>query len=339
MLRDDMEYLLQVRGLKKYFPITAGLIRDRVRGWIKALDGVDLSLRHQQTVGLVGESGSGKTTLAKVLLLLERPTSGEVLFGGKNAHTLRGMELNAYRRTVQAVFQDPFSSLSPRLRIKGIIAEPLEVIGRLNKREQEIRVAEVLRMVGLDPSFMKLFPNELSGGQRQRVAIARAISTDSRIIILDEPTSALDVSIRLQIVHLLMELQKRLGHSYLLIGHDLAMVAYMATDIAVMYLGKIVEFSETKELLRNTLHPYTKALISAALPDHPREKRDRTMLSGEIANPSHIPTGCRFHPRCLYRKSICTEQEPLLESAGENHWVACFLYAHNAMSIDTHRGE
>jgi oligopeptide/dipeptide ABC transporter ATP-binding protein len=332
MLKEDVEYLLQARGLKKYFPITAGLIRDRVTGWIKALDGVDLCLRRQQTVGFVGESGSGKTTLAKVLLLLEKPTSGEVLFDGKNAHTLRGMELSAYRRTVQAVFQDPFSSLSPRLHIKDIIAEPLEVAGRLNKREQEIRVAEVLRMVGLDPSAMNLFPNELSGGQRQRVAIARAISTDSRIIILDEPTSALDVSIRLQIVHLLMELQRKLGHSYLLIGHDLAMVAYMATDIAVMYLGKIVEFAETKELLKNTLHPYTKALISAALPDHPREKTDRTMLSGEIASPSHVPTGCRFHPRCLHRKSICSEQEPPLVPVREDHLLACHFDGQNGTS-------
>jgi oligopeptide/dipeptide ABC transporter ATP-binding protein len=327
MPKGERQNLIEVKGLQKYFPVTAGLIRDRMIGWIKALDGVDLCLRRQQTIGLVGESGSGKTTLAKVLLLLERPTQGEVLFDGQNVFALKGDELRIYRSTVQAVFQDPYSSLSPRLHVKDIISEPLEVAGRLNKKGMETKVAEVLFMVGLDPSFKKLFPNELSGGQRQRVAIARAISTDSRIIILDEPTSALDVSIRLQIVHLLMDLQKRLGHSYLLIGHDLAMVAYMATNIAVMYLGKIVEFAETQELLQKTLHPYTQALISAALPDHPREKRVRTILSGEIANPSHIPQGCRFHPRCVHRRSICSEEEPILGVAGSDHWVACHLHA------------
>ncbi len=323
--KDNGEYLLQGKGIKKHFPIIAGLIRDHVTGWVKALDGVDVVLRREQTVGLVGESGSGKTTLAKIILLLERPTSGEVLFGGKNAHELKGMDLKAYRRTVQAVFQDPFSSLSPRMRIRDIIAEPLEVAGRLDKKSQGTRVAEVLRMVGLDPNFMNLYPNELSGGQRQRVAIARAISTDARIIILDEPTSALDVSIRLQIVHLLMDLQKELGHSYLLIGHDLAMVAYMATDIAVMYLGRIVELAKTQELLQNTLHPYTQALISAALPDHPREKKVRTMLSGEIATPSNIPKGCRFHPRCLQKRPICSEKDPPLVPVGPDHFLACHI--------------
>lgn len=323
MVNEDKPPLIQVKGLKKYFPVTAGIIRDRVIGYIKALDGMYLNLGQQEIVGLVGESGSGKSTLAKILLLLEKPTEGEVFFEGRDISDLKGDELKIYRRAVQAVFQDPFSSLSPRLRVKGIISEPLEVHGELNKNELEDRVAKALRMVRLDPSLMKVFPHELSGGQRQRVAIARAIAAEARIIILDEPTSALDVSVRLQIVKLLMELQEKLGLSFLLIGHDLAMVAYMSTYIAVMYLGKIVEFAETKELLGNTAHPYTRALMSAALLNHPREKKERIMLSGEIANALDIPTGCRFHPRCFERKPICSEIEPQYKVVGDNHRVLC----------------
>ncbi len=308
-----------------YFPVKAGIILDHVIGWVKALDGVDLSINPRQVLGVVGESGSGKTTLAKVLLLLEKPTKGEVLFKGKDIHSLDVAGLKAYRRTLQAVFQDPFASLSPRLRIRDIISEPLEVSSTLNKGELENKVVEAMRMVGLDTGMRRVYPHELSGGQRQRVAIARAISTESKIIILDEPTSALDVSVRLQIVHLLMDLQKSLELTYLLIGHDLAMVAYMSTDIAVMYLGKIVEFGETQELLKNTTHPYTQALIAASLPDHPRDKRERTVLSGEIASPLNVPPGCRFHPRCPGKRSICQEQEPSLVAVGEKHWVACHL--------------
>jgi len=315
--------LLQTRNVEKYFPIKAGVIRDRVIGWVKALDGVSLTLKHHETLGLVGESGSGKTTLSKIFLLLEHPTCGEVLFEGKNLNEFEGDELKAYRRKVQAVFQDPFASLSPRLKIRNIIGEPLQIVGGMNKNDVASRVSEVLRMVGLDPGLMMVFPHELSGGQRQRVAIARAISTHSSLIILDEPTSALDVSVRLQIIHLLIDLQERMGHSYFLIGHDLAMVAYMSTKIAVMYLGKIVELAQTGELLANPVHPYTQALIAASLPDHPRERRERTVLSGEIANPLNVPPGCRFHPRCSSKKPVCSEQEPSLVPVGDNHFVAC----------------
>jgi oligopeptide/dipeptide ABC transporter ATP-binding protein len=267
----------------------------------------------------VGESGSGKTTLAKVLLLLEKPTQGDVLFRGKDIHSLDVAELKVYRRTLQAVFQDPFASLSPRLRVQEIITEPLKVSGALGRKELESKAVEALHRVGLDTGLRRVYPHELSGGQRQRVAIARAISTESKIIILDEPTSALDVSVRLQIV----DLQKNLELSFLLIGHDLAMVAYMSTDMAVMYLGKIVEFAETKELLGNTVHPYTRALIAASLPDHPRLQRERPAISGEIASPLNIPAGCRFHPRCPRKRQLCTEQEPPLTAVGANHWVAC----------------
>jgi oligopeptide transport system ATP-binding protein len=323
--KKELEAILQIRNLKMHFPVKAGIILDHVIGWVKALDGVDLIIKQKQVMGLVGESGSGKTTLAKVLLLLEKPTNGEVLFQGKNIHSLEDLELKAYRRAIRAVFQDPFASLSPRLRVQEIITEPLEVSSTPSKEELEKKVLQALQMVGLDAGLRRVYPHELSGGQRQRVAIARAISTESKIIILDEPTSALDVSVRLQIVHLLMDLQKKLELSYLLIGHDLAMVAYMSTDIAVMYLGKIVELGGTKELLKNTTHPYTQALIAASLPDHPRLKQERRMISGEIASPLNVPSGCRFHPRCPGKKSICQEQEPSLVDVGENHWVACHL--------------
>lgn len=321
--KEGLDSLLQIRNLKMHFPVKAGIIFDQVVGWVKALDGIDLTIHPRQVVGLVGESGSGKTTLAKVLLLLEKPTQGEVLFRGKDIQSLDISELKAYRHTLQAVFQDPFASLSPRMRVQEIITEPLQVSGTLGRKELESRALEALHMVGLETGLRRVYPHELSGGQRQRVAIARAISTESKIIILDEPTSALDVSVRLQIVHLLMDLQKKLELSYLLIGHDLAMVAYMSTDMAVLYLGKIVEFAPTRELLGNTLHPYTQALIAASLPDHPRLKRERPAISGEIASPLNVPPGCRFHPRCPKKKKACSELEPPLVLMGNNHWVAC----------------
>lgn len=326
-----MSSVLTVRNLRKYFPVEKSFLDKLLtsqKNFVRAVDDVSFSMNRGDILGLVGESGSGKSTTAKLCLKLIEPTSGTIFFERADLAKLRGEELRRFRRNMQLIFQDPTASLSPRIRVGEAIRHAVSFQGVGTGSEQVEKTKAMLERVGLKPSssFYDRFPHELSGGQRQRVAIARAISTDSSIIILDEPTSSLDVSIRLQIVHLLMELQKRLGHSYLLIGHDLAMVAYMATDLAVMYLGKIVEFAETRELLRNTLHPYTQALISAALPDHPREKRGRTVLSGEIANPSHIPPGCRFHPRCFHKKSMCSEEEPTLGAAGSNHWVACHLH-------------
>lgn len=314
---------IQLQQIKKYFPLTRGIIRDRVIGYAKALDGVDIDLKKNEVVGLVGESGSGKSTLAKIILLLEQPTSGRLLFEGQDVSAFSVNDTRRYRQKIQAVFQDPYSSLSPRLKIKEIIAEPARVNGKLRRKEMGDMAAKVLQLVGLPPGIRNVYPHELSGGQRQRVAIARAVSTEAEVIILDEPTSALDVSVRLQIVELLMKLQEQLGLSYLLIGHDLAMVAYMSTNIAVMYLGKIVEFTKTENLIRNPIHPYTRALISASLPSHPSEKKERIPLAGEIANPFDVPAGCRFHPRCPERKEECYHIDPLLKPFMENHWVAC----------------
>lgn len=326
MSNTDNSPLLKIQNLRKHFPVTTGIIFDRVIAQVKALDGVDLTLNQLETVGLVGESGSGKSTLGKIILLMDKPTDGTILFKGHDITKFDKNDIKAYRKKVQAVFQDPFSSLSPRQRLKFIISEPLAFTGDLNKSEIEDRVAESLKLVKLDPSLMKVFPHELSGGQRQRVAIARAISTNAEFVILDEPTSALDVSVRLQIVDLLKDLQQKMGLSYLLIGHDLAMVAYMSVRIAVMYLGKIVEFAETEELLKNTQHPYTKALIASSLPHHPQEKKVKLDVSGEIANPFDVPSGCRFHPRCKFKKTICAESSPVFRSTSDKHWVACHLY-------------
>lgn len=314
---------IELRGIKKYFPVTKGIIRDRVTGYVKALDGVDLLIRPNEIVGLVGESGSGKSTLAKIVLLLEHPTEGKLRFKGQDVDGFSQKGLKVYRQKIQAVFQDPYSSLSPRLKIKEIIAEPALVTGKLHKRQVDDMSSQVLRTVGLPVGIRNVYPHELSGGQRQRVAIGRALSTEAEVIILDEPTSALDVSVRLQIVELLTKLQEELGLSYLLIGHDLAMVAYMSRYIAVMYLGKIVELAETEQLVGNAAHPYTRALISASLPSHPRDKKERIMLSGEIANPFDVPGGCRFHPRCPDRKATCDQIDPALKQLSQNHWVAC----------------
>src|SRR5919108_3705333 len=318
--------ILRADHLKKHFAVTKGLLVMKVIGWVKAVDDISFSIRQGETLALVGESGCGKTTTAKLILRLEQPTAGQVFVDGKDVHVLNGDALKEYRTMVQAVFQDPWSSLSPRMRVQEIVAEPLVVNRKVSSREVKERVAEILGSVGLRPQQANLYPHEFSGGQRQRIAVASALVSSPKLIILDEPVSALDVSIRAQIMNLLVDLQKQYHVSYLLIAHHLATTRYMAHEVAVMYLGKIVEKAKTKELFRNPLHPYTQALFSAALPAHPDIIREEMILTGEVPSPINPPSGCRFHPRCPFVKPECAKIEPEEKEIATDHLVACHLY-------------
>ena len=318
--------LLELRDLQKYFPVKTGSLLRRKIGWVKAVDGVDLAIFAGETLGLIGESGCGKTTTSKLILLQEAPTAGTIRFDGEDVSTLRGTALMQYRREVQVVFQDPYSSLSPRMRVGDIIGEPLEIHTNLSRRALAERVAEVLELVGLQPDLARLFPHEFSGGQRQRIAIARALATNTRLIVLDEAVSALDVSIRAQIMNQLEELQQRLGVSYLFIGHDLATVAHISDRIAVMYLGQIVELADSLELCAKPLHPYTQALFTAALPAHPDERHQKLAITGEVPSALNPPSGCRFHPRCPSAMPVCSQVEPTLRRRDGGGEVACHLY-------------
>ena len=317
--------VLEVRGLKKHFPVRRRLLGGTAT-WVKAVDGVDFAIHAGETLGLIGESGCGKTTTSKLILRQETPTAGTILFDGRDIASLQGPDFMAYRRAVQVVFQDPFSSLSPRMRIGDIIAEPLEIHTDLSRAAIGERVGQVLELVGLPPDAAPLFPHEFSGGQRQRIAIARALATDTRLIVLDEPVSALDVSVRAQIINQLEALQRTLGVSYLFIGHDLATVAHISHRIAVMYLGQIVETAQSDALCTRPMHPYTKALFAAALPSHPDDRTEEKSIAGEIPSPLNLPPGCRFHPRCPVAMPQCSQVAPTLRRRDGDGEVACHLY-------------
>ena len=320
------EVVIEVEDVKKYFPVTQGILLRRTVGQVKAVDGISFQIRRGETYSLVGESGCGKTTTARMVLMVEKPTSGAVKFNDRDLASLNSDGRREYRSSVQCVFQDPWSSLNPRMRVGSIILEPLVTNQSLSKGEAKEHLETLLQDVGLHSFQADYFPHEFSGGQRQRIAIARSLALNPQVIVLDEPVSALDVSIRAQIMSLLRNLQERYGVSYLLIAHSLATVRYMSHQVGVMYLGKIVEEAPTRKLFTNPMHPYTKALISAALPSHPDIEREELVISGEVPSPLNPPAGCSFHPRCPFVMDHCSQMIPELRELVPGHKVACHLY-------------
>ena len=320
------EVVLEARDLKKYFPVVKGILISKVTGHVKAVDGVSFELTAGETLGIVGESGCGKSTTAKMMLMLEEPTEGSIWFEGQDIAHADKAGRKQYRSSVQAVFQDPWSSLNPRMRVRDLIAEPMIINWNLPKAKVQERVIKLLNDVGLNSYHANLYPHEFSGGQRQRLAIARALSLNPKIIILDEPVSALDVSIRAQIMNLLKDLQREYTVSYMLIAHHLATVRYMCTWVAVMYLGEIVELSPAKDLFANPSHPYTKALMSAALPSHPDTVQEEIILTGEVPSPLNPPSGCHFHTRCPAAMDRCAVDVPVKKEISPGHTVSCHLF-------------
>lgn len=324
---NDNNVILEVKDLKLHFPIYRGVLQ-RIAGHVKAVDGVSFSLRDGEVLGLVGESGCGKTTVGRTILRLYNPTSGEIWYnpkaGGRvNLATLSQRQMKPLRRELRMIFQDPFSSLNPRLTVRDIIGEPLEIHGVARGKQVEQRVAELMEAVGLNPALMRRYPHEFSGGQRQRIGLARTLSLNPRLVVADEPVSALDVSVQAQVLNLLQELQRRLGLTLVFIAHDLSVVEHISDRIAVMYVGKIVEMADTTELLHRPLHPYTEALLSAIPPADPDIQQERIQLQGEVPSPANPPSGCIFHPRCKYAQAICSQQEPALVETEPGHSVSC----------------
>ena len=313
--------LLELRDVTKHYPVRGSMFGGRGKAMIRAVDGVSFRVGRGETLSIVGESGCGKTTTARLILQLEQPTSGTIAFDGRVLDARDASGMKQFRASVQAVFQDPWSSLNPRMRVGGIIAEPLVVQGQLSRSGLADRVAELLAQVGLRPDQARLYPHQFSGGQRQRIAIARALSVNPKLIVLDEPVSALDVSIRAQILNLLKDLQQQLGLSYVMIAHHLATVRHMSHQVAVMYLGQVVEIAPGRELFRRPLHPYTRALYAAALSTRIGQQLSEPMLKGEVSSPLAPPTGCRFHPRCPHATPECAEIVPELAELEPGHLV------------------
>jgi len=319
--------LLKVRSLKRYFPIEKGFWR-RVAGYVKAVDDIDLYIKEGETLGLVGESGCGKTTTGRCILRAIEPTEGEILFKTEDGEMidivrLEKKELRRMRKDMQMVFQDPYSSLDPRMTVLDIIGEPLLVNKIAKGKELQEKVKDLVKVVGLNIKHLKRYPHAFSGGQRQRIGIARALAPNPKLVVADEPVSALDVSVQAQILNLLQDLQKEFNLTYLFIAHDLSVIEHISGRVAVMYVGKIVEMAETEELFLNPQHPYTEALLSAVPKPDPRLKMERVILSGEVANPANPPSGCYFHPRCRYAKELCKKESPELKEIDRGHHVSC----------------
>jgi peptide/nickel transport system ATP-binding protein/oligopeptide transport system ATP-binding protein len=317
-----LENLIEVRDLTKHFPVRGGLLQ-RVQGWVKAVDGVSLTIRSGETLGLVGESGCGKTTVGRCILRLIAPTSGEVLFEGRDLLALSAEEMKPLRREMQIIFQDPFSSLDPRAKIADSIGEGLYVHGVRDGVERRRKVLDAMQLVGLSEDHMRRYPHEFSGGQRQRIGIARALILGPKFVVCDEPVSALDVSIQAQVLNLLRQLQRELGLTLLFIAHNMSVVEHISDRIAVMYLGKVVEIAERRPLYDQPLHPYTRALLSAIPVPVPGRLRQRTILEGDVPSPLRPPSGCRFHPRCPVAQEHCSVEEPALRDLDVDHSVAC----------------
>jgi oligopeptide transport system ATP-binding protein len=317
--------LLETRDLKKHFPVGEGLF-SRTKGAVKAVDGVNLSVREGETLGLVGESGCGKSTLGRTILRLIEPTGGEVIFDGKNLLAMSQRELRDMRRQMQIIFQDPYASLNPRMRVGDIVGEGLEIHKLARGKAKRDRVMELLHQVGLREDHYGRYPHEFSGGQRQRIGIARALAVSPKFIVCDEPVSSLDVSIQAQIINLLQELQAKMHLTYLFISHDLRVVEHISHRVAIMYLGKVVEIADSETIYRDAKHPYTRALLSAVPMPETDRKKERIVLEGDVPSPVNPPPGCSFHPRCAYRKPLCSESEPPLDFDAQGHGVACHVF-------------
>ena len=317
--------LLEATNIVKHFPIKGGVFMKQIAA-VKAVDGVSLSIDEGETVGLVGESGCGKTTFGRAILRLEEPTSGDIYFEGESILNYDKNKMQALREKMQIIFQDPFSSLNPRKTVSHIIGEPLLVHGMKSRKKREERVLDLLRVVGLRKESMRRYPHQFSGGQRQRIGVARALALNPKLIVCDEAVSALDVSIQAQVINLLKDLQDDFGLTYLFISHDLSVVEHVSDRVAVMYLGKIVEFAPSQALYKTPLHPYTQALLSAVpVPDPSRKANARIILKGDVPSPIDPPPGCSFHPRCLFAKDICSTREPQYREIQNKHFVACFF--------------